>query len=636
MSIQAGILFFDGTRADRELLPRTLTGLSILGGESETTYLQNSIGMLYRSFHTTSESRLENQPFISQEGLIITWDGRLDNRDEFVRELGESFRSKPDVSIIAAGLDRWGEHCFSKIVGDWALAIWNPHQRMLLLGRDFAGIRPLYYSQQATSISWSTDLASLVLGRRNLTLSSEYIAGYLTMWPASDLTPYREVNSVPAGHLVRVSKDGISQYGYWNFDHASTIRYKSDGQYEEHFRFLFRQSVRRRVRTDCPLLAELSGGLDSSAIVCMADDLIARQEIAPLRLDTFSYYDRAEPDEDDFHYFTKVEDQRGRTGHRAELRSCGDSLRLKYEDFLPTPGFGARQEIQAALTNVVTRHNYRVMLSGVGGDELLGQAFDPRVQMADLLVRGRLQALAKQVISWSVLMRRPWYLVLWETMMLLLPVRMRTKLAGGKSEQPWIEENFYTTHKLPYRLLLAAEGHWFWLPSRRDSFQTLATLSRQATFTKPFIAERRYPYLDQNLAEFLSRIPVEQLIRPADRRSLMRRSLKSIVPPEILARKTKSAEGRCYSITLNKHWSEIEQLLKSPLISEAGYIKRDEFRQALVDMRAGNLSPHYVRLLRALSLEVWLRDVVERGVISRPGSPEISPEEYARECQAIA
>ena len=164
MSIQAGILFFDGTRADRELLLRTVTGLSILGGESETTYLQNSIGMLYRAFHTTSESRLENQPFISQEGLIITWDGRLDNRDEFVRELGESFRSKPDVSIIAAGLDRWGEHCFSKIVGDWALAIWNPHQRMLLLGRDFAGIRPLYYSQQATSITWSTDLASLGVG----------------------------------------------------------------------------------------------------------------------------------------------------------------------------------------------------------------------------------------------------------------------------------------------------------------------------------------------------------------------------------------------------------------------------------------------------------------------------------------
>ena len=95
----------------------------------------------------------------------------------------------------------------------------------------------------------------------------------------------------------------------------------SDAEYEEHFRSVFAQSVRRRLRSDSPILAELSGGMDSSSIVCMADEIISRGQLATPRLDTLSYYDDSEPNWNERPYFSQVEEKRGRRRlpHRREF-----------------------------------------------------------------------------------------------------------------------------------------------------------------------------------------------------------------------------------------------------------------------------------------------------------------------------
>ena len=97
---------------------------------------------------------------------------------------------------------------------------------------------------------------------------------------------------------------------FWRFSPNSRIRYKSDAEYEQHFREVFRQAVKRRLRSDSPVLAELSGGLDSSSIVCMADEVLAEDKgIAP-HLDTLSYYDKTEPNGDDWGLFKGREEER--------------------------------------------------------------------------------------------------------------------------------------------------------------------------------------------------------------------------------------------------------------------------------------------------------------------------------------
>ena len=126
---------------------------------------------------------------------------------------------------------------------------------------------------------------------------------------------------------------------FWRFSPKSRIRYKTDAEYEEHFRHVFRQSVQRRLRSDSPILAELSGGLDSSSIVCMADDILAKEGAETPRLDTLSYYDKSEPSGDDWIYFQKIEAKRGRVGIHIDGSRLGTSPdSLACTDFCPLPG----------------------------------------------------------------------------------------------------------------------------------------------------------------------------------------------------------------------------------------------------------------------------------------------------------
>jgi asparagine synthase (glutamine-hydrolysing) len=344
MSVQAGIWNFDGEPVTQASLTQIGAILAEDGPDGETIHLAGSMGMLYRPFHTTRESRLEHQPHLSNSGNLITWDGRLDNRDELLSQLGNTTQDdKTDVSIVSDAFDCWGTECFAKLTGDWAVAIWNGQKKEILLARDYIGVKHLFYYPSPGKIIWCSCLEALLLCGNHFNLCEEYIAGYLTFDPEAHLTPYREIHSVPPSSFIRIRPEGCGTTKYWRFNPCSKTRYKTDTDYELHFRHLFRGAVRRRLRTDSPILADLSGGLDSSAIVGMADDILAKHEAETISLDTFSFCDRDEPDEDDFLYFTKIEEQRGRTGHHAELRGSGQSFSLEHNHLVAIPGFGAWQ-----------------------------------------------------------------------------------------------------------------------------------------------------------------------------------------------------------------------------------------------------------------------------------------------------
>src|SRR5262249_28042956 len=159
-----------------------------------------------------------------------------------------------------------------------------------------------------------------------------YIAGWLGQFPATDLTPYVGIHSVPPSCFIRLEQRRQTLRQYWDFNPSKRIRYRSDLEYEEHFRAVFRESVRRRLRSDAPVLAELSGGMDSSSIVCVADLVVSHEERESPRLDTVSYFDDSEPNWNERPFFTRVEEWRGQTGwhidvsHHEELPLVSESL----------------------------------------------------------------------------------------------------------------------------------------------------------------------------------------------------------------------------------------------------------------------------------------------------------------------
>jgi asparagine synthase (glutamine-hydrolysing) len=608
---------FNGEPVNADFLTGMAAPLVEYGPDKQTSYIDGPAGMLYRAFYTTSESYLENQPYVPRRGMVSTWDGRLDNRTELLEELRENVgEDQSDVAIAVAVYERWGAAGFRKLIGDWALALWDAGAQALVLARDYIGVRPLFYRPHATGVFWCSHLAPLVFSGGKFNLCEEYIAGYLALHPDAALTPYREIQSVPPGQFVVIRKAIRTTGVHWAFNRDAKTRLKSDAEYEERFLVLLRQAVRRRLRAKGPIVIQLSGGWDSSSLVCLADDILC-QEDDNCVVDTFSYYDSREPGEDDLAHLLAVERQRSRSGFHVDLAGAGDSLDLEDKNFAAVPGFMTRTEIKAALS-VPELKTHRVVISGTGGDEMNGQALNPRVMLADLVLHGRLRLTWKDLTAWSKVLRRPLVQMLSETLLEFCPLSVRACFTELGKVEPWVNAQFAKKYQLSRRQIEPRKSRAISSPAARDSHQTVTALANLLTYLPTSTLEYRYPYLDRDLVEFLTSIPLEQLLRPGQRRFLMRRSLAKLLPPEILSRKSKATAQRCYSVSLEKHWRRIEQLLEDPLISRLGYVNATRMYSTLSAMKHGIISPHFLRLFKALSLEIWIRDLCERSLIALP------------------
>ena len=624
MSAQAGIWNFHGEPLDQQLLARYSNLLEQLGPDGECTYSDGSVALVYRPFYTTAESRRERQPYISRRGFVMTWDGRLDNRDELADELGGQVESVPtDVSIVAAAFDRWEAGCFRRIVGDWAMAVWRPLEPELCLAVDYVAIRHLFYRIMDRTVFWATDLDSLVLlSESTFHLEDEYIGGFLGADPESHLSPFKEIQEVPAGHFVHIKPGSRKIERHWHPDPKLQIRYNSDAEYEEHFREVFRRAVRRRLRSDSPILAELSGGVDSSSIVCLADDILAKEGAETPRIDTLSKHDTTEPNGDDWIFFQRIEERRGRTGHHIDTaRLASSSSWLQYDGFSALPGrIGIGRALETERAAIIRSGGYRTVLSGIGGDEFLGGIPDPSAQLGDLLFQLKLGSLWRKLIEWSLVKRTPWIQLLASVLIdVLPPVAARHFLREARPEN-WIDQDFAKRSRISFLQLGPQETLEFSLPTRRSYARAvLAMANRMAKrpYLKPALEDTRYPYLDQDLIEFVLAIPATQLLRPGQRRSLQRRSLVGLVPAEVLERRTKQFAARTPVLAIGNRWKELEGIFSQSLSSALGYVDGSEFLSAV---RAGinGSAIHIVRTVRTISLELWLRDMTVRGLVAVP------------------
>jgi asparagine synthase (glutamine-hydrolysing) len=610
MSAQFGRWTYDGRPVSPEFVERVKSLVAPYGPDGKGSYIKTGISVLYQAFHTTKESWRETQPQLTESGAVITWDGRLDDRADLIRQLRHQVSmSSTDISIVAAAYESWGTRCFAKLIGDWALSIWDPKSCSLVLAKDPIGIRHLYYSVEKNQVTWSTILDPLVLfSGRTMKLCEEYIAGCLALFPAAHLTPYVDILSVPPSSFVSIRPEKQSITKYWDFDPSRMIRYRTDAEYEEHFRDVFAQAVRRRLRSDSPVLAELSGGMDSSSVVCMADSIIADGAAETPRLDTVSYYDDSEPNWNERPYFTKVEETRGRTGTHIDAGAKQRAVFIdNIEHFAVTPASIRRSD--SKLSACMTTQGNRVVLSGIGGDEVTGGVPTPTPQLEDLLARGHLRDLAHELKVWALNKRTPWFLLLIDALRGFLPVAL-AGVPKFRRPMPWFSVGFIDRNREAlrgYDCRLKAFGP---LPSFQENLRALELLRRQlqcAALSSEPLYEKRYPYLDRAFLEFMYGVPREQVVRPGERRSLMRRSLSGVVPHEVLQRRRKGYVARRPITAISDEWTRYADLTRNMVSESRGIVRSEKVLEALETARQGK-EVSVVALLRTLHIEAWLRN----------------------------
>jgi len=560
---------------------------------------------------------------------VVTWDGRLDNREDLARELNISNRANvTDSALAAAAFDQWHKDSLKQLVGDWALAVWEPTCRTLLLAKDFLGTRPLYYSFDDAGVVWSSALEPLIeLARNRLSLDEEYLAGWITFFPATHLTPYSSIHSVPPGSCVSFGRAVRSVEKYWDFDPAKTIRYRTDAEYEHHFVGLLRESAKRRLRSDAPVLAELSGGIDSSSIVCITDSLIENGDVTS-SLDTVSYYDDSEPNWNERQYFSRIEQKRGRCGHHIAVNWNAADQHLTPTTFLPMPSSLALQNDPARQVSSLMKDNgYRVLLSGVGGDEMLGGIPNPTPELADLAARARFVALLRRSLAWALAERKPLFQVLWHTASAFLPLHSNG-VSSRAATPSWLNPYFADRQRralagYPSRFSIGPS-----LPSFEENRNTFELLRRQissAPESQPHFDEC-FPLLDRDLLEFLFAIPREQLVRPGHRRSLMRRALSGIVPDEILNRRRKAFVTRGPRTGIALAYRELIQENSEMRTAALGIVNPQELARTLEAVRTGQPA-NIVSLLRIFGVERWLRQFPESSLplLQNPAATRSSP-----------
>jgi asparagine synthase (glutamine-hydrolysing) len=622
MSVQFGRWNFDGKPTDQNYLNKVDSLLAPYGPDGASSYSKGNVSILHRAFHTTKESRRESQPHVTSSGAILTWDGRLDNRAELIGQLGDPVTAhSTDLQIVSAAYEHWSEECFAMLIGDWALSVWNPSNRYLILAKDPIGTRHLYYSFDDKQVSWSTVLDPLVLlPGKSFPLCEEYIAGWFSFFPSARLTPYVGIDSVPPSSFVAIRNGRQTVTKYWDFDPSRGIRYNTDAEYEEHFRVVFAEAVRRRLRSDSPILAELSGGMDSSSIVCVADTIIAGGAAETPRLDTVSYYDDSEPNWNERPYFSKVEQKRGRTGCHIDVGEQG-SFKFEFDGdhFAATPGSGGGRpsKVSRQLASCMISQGNRVILSGIGGDEVTGGIPTPIPELEDLLARGHFRVLAQQLKVWALNKRKPWIHLLFEAARSFFPPSL-VGVPKHKQPAPWLNPQFVKRNRVALQGYEARLKFFGSSATFQENISTLRVLQNQLScdvLSSDQPSEKRYPYLDRGLLEFMYSVPRNQLVRPGQRRSLMRRALVGFVPDELLTRKRKAFVARAPMAAISEEWTNFTEVTHKMLSSSLGIVDSDEVWAALQKARRGQ-QVSTVTIMRTLGIEFWLRHLSNRGIVS--------------------
>ncbi len=568
------------------------------------------VGLGLQLYGSHSRSAMDSRPVSDDQGNILCFDGRFDNFRELLDSLRLDDATISDSLIALTAFEQWGEACFSRFTGDWALALWCHREQKLFLARDHAGTRSLYFMQEGQQIQWATYLDTLTALQPGLELSHAYAAAYLTFSPVRDLTPYTQIRAVKPGHYVVFQDGRVTQKPHWRPLVRTSIRYRADADYDDHFLSVFGTAIARRTGAGEPVLAQLSGGMDSTSIVCMSDHMRRCADPHEEILDTISFFDDSEVSLDEKRYFLTTEQQRGKAGIHLEIVSSRRTFNLTTESGIyPTPGRDDHSlTIERALYKSIWERGYRSILSGIGGDEVLGGVPDGRPELADHIIGGRIGTLLRRAVAWSLPDRSPLIGTLSNTTQYALGLYLRNN-PKRRPVPAWLSkclrksfvESERTTEVVPNRLGVA--------PHRLENavtwwhiMETLPHLSPQLLF-RP---EYRYPMLDKDLIEFLFSIPPEQLVQPGRRRAMMRRALRGIVPNEILERRRKAFQLRAPLSAIQAAQEKLERLISTSIIADIGFIDVDTFLSELRSTANGQPGACHA-ILRVIAYELWLR-----------------------------
>jgi asparagine synthase (glutamine-hydrolysing) len=611
---------------------RLARALEPRGSHGTTLLLHPGVAFVHAALREPDTRRPE---LWRRESLWLAWDGRLDNRDGLDGLLGDA--PGHDLHRLALAYERWGLGFLDHIEGDFALALWDSRARRLVLARDGMGVRPLFYAPMGHGLAWGSTLRAVrAASGASGELDEEWVAGYFANAVEPGVTPFRAVRAVPPGHALVLEDDKLRSHTFWEPGLRPPLRLPDDRAYEERFEELFVDAVRCRLNDRGPVAAELSGGLDSSSIVCVADRLIRDLRAPATQLLTLSWVYPQSPTSDERRFIELVEEHIGRPGRHLTEDDGLAFVDLEAPDYDHPTALECLKRRHASGAQVMWARGARVLLSGFAGDHVLHSEFPGALPLADLAWSGRLREFAGALRRWHELEGTPYPVLLGSSLALLLPDWMRRRggqgrLAGSSCLDPAFARRMHMKDRLARLAAPGGPG----TPGKQRQIAAIRAAIRVVSWlydTGGWPHETAYPFLHRPLVEFCLSVPGEQFMRPGQTRSLHRRALRSWLPERIAERQGKRGPDEALMRELAMGWDRVRPLLAEAEIVRRGFVDPQAFRRVLDEARFGRFGTDLLFLLKAIALEAWLRAGVREeagggqstgsgGPRSYPGNP---------------
>jgi asparagine synthase (glutamine-hydrolysing) len=371
----AGMVGFNGLPADKQAVDRMTASLLHRGPDEGGFYASGPIGLGFRRLAILDLTPTAHQPMVSENGdLVLVFNGAIYNYIELRRELqslGHAFRSTGDTEVLLHAYQQWGPDCLQKLNGMWAFLIYDRQRNRVFGSRDRFGVKPFFYYRTSRYALFASEIkairaSGLYQGGINWKVASKFLLqGELN---DDEERFFTDIHQLPPGTAFELDIEGHwKQWRFWSLHANPSIDCKDPVQ---SFGELFEDSVRLRMRSDQPVGVTLSGGLDSTAIICTLAKLRGESEHAwDTALHAFSFIAK---EFDESAYIADTLTQTQATLHQFQegpLELWNKMAKVLWFHDEPVHSFNAI--VGFDLMKLATANGIRVVLCGQGADEVI-------------------------------------------------------------------------------------------------------------------------------------------------------------------------------------------------------------------------------------------------------------------------
>jgi asparagine synthase (glutamine-hydrolysing) len=591
-------------------------------------------GLGHRRLAIVDLSEFGHQPMGNEDGTVwVVHDGEVYNLTALREELegrGHAFRSLTDTEVVLHAYEEWGADCLSRFNGEWAFAIWDVSQSKLFCGRDRFGVKPLYYYFDGRTLLVASEIKAILeadfVERR---ANDQAVFDYLVYWAedCGEETFFSGIKRVPAGHYLefRPQGAGLQCRRYYHVRLEDKLLGWRDEEYAARFREFFEDSVRLRLTGDAPVGASLSGGLDSSSIVCMIDSLVSKEsgqyQGSHQAVKTFSarFEDKRH---DEGRFIAAVEEKASVDGRH--VRPTGEGLmrdlsRIVWHQEEPFRATWAYAKWEAY--KLARESGTKVSIDGQGGDELLA-GYDRMFAVLFAHLFGAFQWLSLTREMWAHVrlrgrtgladMPRAAYHLLPQSLRPL--VRRATRVDSGS----FLDKEFASscTGYLFRDGFSFEEGSnvfdaYLYQVFARACLPSL--LRHEDRSSMAHSLEYRAPFLDHRLVEYALALPWDQKIRHGTRKLVLRNAMKGILPDAVAERQDKIGLSTPEETWLRTDLRDlVGAVVHSSSFRQRPYFDPKKTREIYTAFEEGRPNLR-ASIWQWVCLELWLRKFIDGG-----------------------